>query len=78
MCVYTAQTLRRGGALLGRAVGNFFGLTEESQHGTYEQMGWGRLGEMSAGETFTTTRRVSFRGIRSDESPPEYPGRLHL
>ena len=74
---HTGQTLRRGGARLGRAVGNFFGVTEESQHGTSDQLGWARVGEMSAGETFASGRRLSFRGILQDEPPPEYPGKHH-
>lgn len=39
------RTLRRGGAILGRAVGNFFGVTEESQHGTANTIGWEEVSE---------------------------------
>ena len=68
------QTFRRGGAILGRAVGNFFGITNESAYGTSDQVGWARVGEQSAEETFAIGRRLSFRGILQDEPPPEYPG----
>jgi hypothetical protein len=37
-------------------------------------MGWGLVGEMSAEEVFTTSRRLSFRNRHGDEPPPEYPG----
>ncbi len=37
---HTGRTLRRGGAALGRAVGNFFGVTDESQHGSANTVGW--------------------------------------
>ena len=36
----SGRTIRRGGEAMGRAVGNFFGLTEESQVGSGENMGW--------------------------------------
>ena len=68
------QTLVRGGAALGRRIGNFFGVTEESQYGTSEQAGWAQVSEASAGEHFTTGRRLSFRTNAGEEPLPEYPG----
>lgn len=74
--ISAGHTIRRGGARLGRAVGNFFGVTDESAYGTSDQVGWAHVGERSAEETFTTSRRLSFRGRQQDEPPPEYPGEL--
>ena len=76
--ISAGQTIRRGGVRLGRAVGNFFGVTNESAYGSSNQVGWARVGEQSAEETFTTTRRLSFRSILQDEPPPEYPGGLYV
>jgi hypothetical protein len=68
------QTLVRGGASLGRAIGNFFGVTDQSQFGTVEQAGWAQVGPASAEETFSIGRRLSFRTGLAEEPPPEYPG----
>ena len=64
----------RGGASLGRAIGNFFGVTDQSQFGTVEQAGWAQVGPASAEETFSIGRRLSFRTGLAEEPPPEYPG----
>lgn len=42
------RTLRRGTIAFGRAVGDFFGVTEESQQGNDESMGWGQVAQRRA------------------------------
>ena len=42
------RTLRRGTIAFGRAVGDFFGVTEESQQGNNESMGWGQVAQRRA------------------------------
>ena len=74
-CVSAGQTLARGGALLGRRIGNFFGVTDESQYGTSEQVGWNQISQASAEDHFSTGRRLSFRTPLAEEPPPDYPGR---
>ena len=44
----TGQTLRWGTSQFGRAVGNFFGVTESSQHGTADTVGWEQVSEIRA------------------------------
>ncbi len=53
-CVYTGRTLRRGGVALGRAVGNFFGVTDESQHGSATTVGWEAV-SVNRAEVYTHT-----------------------
>jgi hypothetical protein len=40
--------LRRGGIALGRAVGDFFGVTEASQQGDEDNVGWEQVAQLSA------------------------------
>jgi len=44
----TGQTLRWGTSQFGRAVGNFFGVTEASQHGTSDTIGWEQVSGIRA------------------------------
>ena len=41
---------------VGRAVGNFFGVTEESQHGSANTVGWEEVSE----------RRAEVRGVANE------------
>lgn len=40
--------MRRGTLAFGRAVGDFFGVTEASQQGNDESMGWGQVAQIRA------------------------------
>lgn len=52
MYVPVGRTLRHRAGQLGHAVGNFFGLTEESQHGNANRIGWEEFTERRAQEVW--------------------------
>ena len=51
--MYVGRTLRHRAGQFGHAVGNFFGLTEESQRGNANRIGWEEFTERRAVEVWT-------------------------
>ena len=66
------SSIRRGGAAIGRAVGNFMGLTNESQHGTTEAPGWEDVIMQRRTEEGSLLRSLTVRGHGSNKPPPSY------